>query len=89
MTTKPKIEKLNIDIELIHSELKLKSDKYRYPLMRKYGSGPCIRCYALATHKLIYDIGDGILIELYCDTCLNDSKRVSEGRSEKDIDKLN
>jgi hypothetical protein len=57
--------------------------------MRKYGSGPCIRCYALATHKLIYDIGDGVLIELYCDTCLNDSKRVSEDRHKKFIDKLN
>ena len=42
----------------------------------------------IPTKKISYDIGNAKLIEYYCDTCLNDSKQVSEGRHKVDIDMM-
>lgn len=72
----------------LHNELRLKSDKQRHQVIKRYVGGLCTRCYNIPMKKIIYDIGDAKLIERYCNSCFNDSIR-QDGRRKKDIDKLN
>jgi hypothetical protein len=83
---RPKIEDIKIDMELLQAELKLKSEKYTNFIMRKYCGGYCNRCSNMPTKKVSYNIGGAQLVEFYCDNCF---KYMKEGRSERDIDKLN
>ena len=48
------IEKIKIDIELLNGELKLKSNKQRNFIIRKYAGGVCIRCYGIPSRKVTY-----------------------------------
>lgn len=83
---KPKIEDLKIDVELLQAELRVKPDKNRNSIMRKYAGGCCIGCYDIPTKKISYDVGGAQLVEFYCDKCFNYRK---EGRRKEDLDKLN
>jgi hypothetical protein len=81
-----KIEEIKINLDELNSKLKLTSDKQKRDLIRKYAGGFCTICYSIPTKKIIYDIGGAKLVERYCDKCFNFRK---EGRSKKDIDRLN
>ena len=83
------IEDIKFNLNELQNELKLRSYKQKNLIIRKHAGGICTYCGKIPTKKLKYDVVDRALIELYCDTCLNVSKRVSEGRHKKDIDKLN
>jgi hypothetical protein len=83
---KPRIEDIEINLDELNKELRLKSDKQKLHMIRKYAGGVCTGCYSIPTKKISYDIGDAILVERYCDKCFNFSK---DGRRKKDIDKLN
>ena len=83
---KPTIEDIKIDMELLQSELKSKSEKYRNFIVRKYCGGYCNRCSGIPSKRVSYNIGGAQLVEFYCDNCFQYMK---EGRSKQVIDKLN
>lgn len=42
----------------------------KFKLAKEYLGGICSICAEIATKKVKYDEGDGIIIEKYCDRCL-------------------
>ena len=55
-------------------KVKRYADRQKNFIMRKYCGGYCNRCSDIPTKKVSYDIGDGFLVEFYCDNCYQKHK---------------
>jgi hypothetical protein len=38
-------------------------------IIRKAAGGNCTSCLGIPTKKVLYDVGDGKLVDYYCDLC--------------------
>jgi hypothetical protein len=67
---KPIIENIKINMDELHGELRLKSDKQKHQIIRKYCGGTCTYCGEIPSKKLKYVVADGDkLVEWYCTKC--------------------